>query len=335
MKSTAILMTAVLLMGLILSMGFTLADRGEKNREGKGMTGNVIAQAHADQKAISMKDIGNDDDLEDEFDVEDANKEIDDSVEREARESTFAQVSIGQGWATSSEEGFFARIFWVEKTFVNAGTSVNNVNITNETNSFANRTGYTLRGYNNSWSAITLTSAFNVSDGVYNQSIPLTDLKVSSVGVLSNATSQEWGNISVSYKYTNTGTTSGVTKAIGTLKIGSDLYKLTLDSSTEDSMVFDVRSEKGKVNGTLTLDSETSLLGFTVWSGTLDFDSGKSYDINLATKNSKVKGSKEVKAEIKSADKESGLKGNLNAAERGQGKKLGLFERIKAFFRGE
>jgi len=263
MKSTAILMTAVLLMGLILSMGFTLADseRGEKNREGKGITGNVIARANADQKAISMKDIGHDDDLEDEFDVEDANKEIDDSVEREARESTFAQVSIGQGWATSSEEGFFARIFWVEKTFVNEGT-----NASNQTNSTpANET----------------------------------------------------------------------TKAIGTLKIGSDLYRLTLDSQTNDSMVFDVMSEKGKINGTLELEAGTSLLGFTVWSGTLDLESGKSYDINLATKNSKVKGSKEVKAEIKSADKESGLKGNLNAETRGEGKKLGLFERIKAFFRGE
>ena len=100
-------------------------------------------------------------------------------------------------------------------------------------------------------------------------------------------------------------------------------------------MVFDVMANKGKINGTLTLDSGTSLLGFTVWSGTLDLESGKSYDINLATKNSKVKGSKEVKAEIKSADKESGLKGNLNAETRGEGKKLGLFERIKAFLRGE
>ena len=345
MKSTAILMTAILLIGLFLPMVFISADKDshdeerENGHEGK-ITGNVIAKAKTDQRAVSFDEVEHDDDLDDEFDVKDASEEIDDSVDRKARESTFAQVSIGQGWAISSggnnttSEGNFARIFWVEKTFVNVTTLVNNLNITNETNSFANSTGYTLSGYNNSWSAITLTSAFNVSAGVYNQPILLANLTVSSVGVLSNATSQEWGNISVSYTYTNTGTTSEATKAIGALKIGSDLYRLTLNSQTNDSIMFDVVSEKGKVNGTLELEADLSLAGFTVWSGTLDLDSGKSYDINVATKNSKVKGSAEVRKEIKNQDKQPGLKGNLNAETRGEGKKFGLFARIRAFFSG-
>lgn len=332
MRSKTIVIAAIFMAVLVLSIGFSAFVSAKPS-----------AKVKHEKKAVSLEAVGEEAEINGEFDLKKASSEIDKSVSKKAKETTFAQVSIGQGWAVSSSgtginttsEGQFARIFWVEKTFVNGTTLVNNLNITNETNSFANSTGYTLSGYNNSWSAITLTSAFNVSDGVYNQSIPLADLTVSSVGVLSNATSQEWGNISVSYKYTNTGTTSEATKAIGALKIGSDLYRLTLNSQTGDTIVFDVVFNKGNVTGTLELEAETSLPGFTVWSGTLKLDSGKSYDINVATKNSKIKSSAEARKEIKNQDRQLDFKGNLNAAEKGQGKKLGLFARIKAFFRGE
>jgi len=265
MKNTAIVMTAVLMMGLVLSMGFSSAISANAN---------VIAKAKTGQTSVSLNDIENEAGLEAEFDIKKANRDIDSSVERDARESTFAQVSIGQGWAISSgnnttnttSEGSFVRIFWVEKNFVNEGTNA------------------------------------------------------------SNQTSQTSAN--------------ETTKLMGTLKMERDLYKLTLDSQTDDSIIFDVSSEKGNVDGTLKLRAGTSLLGFTVWSGTLDLDSGKSYNINVATKNSKVKGSVDEGGAIRETnsgedENRSGLQGNLNAETRGEGKKLGLFSRIRAFFRGE
>ena len=256
MKNIAVTLMTVLLIGLFLSMGFTSAV---------SMNANAVAKAKASQKSVSLADAENEAELEDNFDTNEASEEIDDSVAEHAKESTFAQVSIGQGWATSSgnettSEGNFVRIFWVEKTFVaSENESTNETNQTNEA-----------------------TETF----------------------------------------------------ARGTLKVGSDLYKLVLDSQTNDSMVFDVNKETSDVNGTLVLEAETSLLGFTVWTGDLDLDSGKSYDLHVATKNSKVKGSVETSIDDDSG-KQPGLKGNLNAAERGQGKKLGLLARIKAWFGGE
>lgn len=71
----------------------------------------------------------------------------------------------------------------------------------------ANRTGYTLSGFNTSWSAITLTSVRNSSDdgagnGGWNITVATTNITVSSLGVLNNATAGfEYGNISVNYTY--------------------------------------------------------------------------------------------------------------------------------------
>ena len=268
MKSTAIAMAAILMVGLVLSLGFTSADSWKVSSEGKGINANV-AKVKTGERSVSIGDVDDDEDSDNDFDIRKANKEIDDEVGVEARESTFAKVSIGNGWAISSggnnttSEGSFARIFWVEKTFVISGTSTNATNETNQTN------------------------------------------------------------------------TTETTEARGTLKIGSDLYKLVLDSKTEDTMTFNVVSEKGKVNGTLELEADISLVGFTVWSGTLDIDSGTDYEIHAATKNSKVKGSVEAGGENEDEDKQPGLKGNLNAETRGEGKKIGLFARIAAFFRGE
>ena len=269
MKSTAIAMAAILMMGLVLSLGFTSADSWKASSEGKGINANVIAKVKTGERSVSISDVEDNEDSDNDFNIQKANEEIDDEVEVEARESTFAQVSIGNGWAISSggnnttSEGSFARIFWVEKTFVTSDTYANATNETNQTN------------------------------------------------------------------------TTETTEARGTLKIGSNLYKLVLDSQAEDTMTFNVVSEKRKVNGTLELEADISLVGFTVWSGTLNMNSGTDYEIHAATKNSKVKGSVEAGEENEDKDKQPGLKGNLNAETRGEGKKIGLFARIATFFRGE
>ncbi len=257
MKPT-IAAAAILLVGIYLMAGFASAIN---------MNANAIARAKVGDRSVSLDEAQHDfdDETSADFNVKEQNNEIDSSVSASAKESTFAQVSLGQGWAisngnSSNSSGSFIRLFWVEKTFVNnAGTNSTG----NETNS-------------------------------------------------TNQTSTE------------------TTKAVGALKIGSDMYKLTLSSQTDSSMTFDVVSHKDNVTGTLTLNSEVSLLGFTVWTGTLNLDNGPSYSIHVATQNSKVKGSSE------SSDNESmpGLKGNLNAETRGEGKKLGLFERIRTWFRG-
>ncbi|MEK7548930.1 MAG: hypothetical protein AAB496_00330, partial [Patescibacteria group bacterium] len=106
-----------------------------------------------------------------------------------------------------------------------------------------------------------------------------------------------------------------------------------------NAMVFSATSEKDKTTGTLTLNMGKSLVGFTVWSGTLVLDSGKSYDINVATKNSKVKGINQSDNKGNEADKkENKTKASDNKSSNGQanansqGKKAGLFEKMKGWF---
>ena len=345
MKNAAIVMVAVLMMGLLLTMGFATAKSINANS----------AKAKAGQKAVSIDDV--EDDLEDgdEFDVKRASSEIDRSIDREARESTFAQVSIGQGWAiltsdgsntsnTSSNTGNFARIFWVEKTFVNT-TEIQTVLGTGVVD-FVDVEGgcWRISADGKNFEPKNLSNDFR-QDGLlvnFEGTIRKDMAGTCQVGTLveltsiANASNGTEESVIITKNRTDSTET---TKAIGALKIGSDLYRLTLDSQTNDSIVFDVVTEKGKVNGTLELEADVSLAGFTVWSGNLDLDSGKSYDIHVATKNSKLKGTDRAEIDEDNGDedeeKQPGLQGNLNAAERGQGKKLGLWERIRAFFRGE
>ena len=114
------------------------------------------------------------------------------------------------------------------------------------------------------------------------------------------------------------------------------MYKLNLTSETANAMVFSVTNEKDKTTGTLTLNMGKSLVGFTVWSGTLVLDSGKSYDINVATKNSKVKG---IGSDAgmgnqfgKDKDKDKDKVSDSDAKTNGQGKKAGLFEKMRGWF---
>ena len=74
----------------------------------------------------------------------------------------------------------------------------------------ANLTGYLLSGYNTTWSSITLTDLLNSTDGSgapdgeWNFSITTGNGTISSVGVLTNATTLfEFDNVSASYTYSH------------------------------------------------------------------------------------------------------------------------------------
>lgn len=190
--------------------------------------------------------------------LRDAISDIDSSVDVKARQSAFTSVSTGTGWASSTDTGFFAKIFWVEKSFVESDSSAN--------------------------------ATANVSE---------------------------------------------TTKARGLLKLNSEsMYKLVLVSESDNSMVFNVTNGGNRKVGTLELVAEKELQTFTVWEGTLKFDSGKEYAIDIATIERKAKGEVKEEIELKEFDgkefKETGLE---NAIERGEGKKLGLWARLKASLR--
>ncbi len=68
-----------------------------------------------------------------------------------------------------------------------------------------NLTDYTLIGFNTSWSGITITELLNSTNGGidadWNFTLAITDATISSLGVMTNATSTEYDNVSVSYTY--------------------------------------------------------------------------------------------------------------------------------------
>ena len=86
---------------------------------------------------------------------------------------------------------------------VGFGNDSNTITVTNETLAFANVTGYTLSGFNSSWSSITPSEVFEVQDGLYNVTVPTANVSASSVGILTNGTDQLYANISISYTYVN------------------------------------------------------------------------------------------------------------------------------------
>ena len=90
-----------------------------------------------------------------------------------------------------------------DTTFTDTG-----ITIVNETEAHANTTGYTLNGASDTGAvSFTVTEVLNATDngsGNYNLTIPLTNVTVSSVGVLTNATVIVYSNVSVSYTYSRT-----------------------------------------------------------------------------------------------------------------------------------
>ena len=251
--------------------GLNMNGNSNENVHANQMTGiNSFALARTNGQVGSVEDFnGEQNDSFNSSSVMDASNEIDNSVSNNARETTFAQASLGQGWAITSDStnstnssGYFAEIVWVEKTFA---LPVQN-NQTNDTNQST--------------------------------------------------------------------TANSTTIVAGALKIGNSLYKLNLTSETSTEMVFDAMSRKGNVTGTLTLDQTTSLLGFSVWSGTLTLNSGQSYHLDLATKNSKIKSFSKPVGENEDNGSNASVNGNVDVSSPGQGRALGLFERIRSWFRG-
>lgn len=339
MKNIGIALAAILMIALVATMGFATA---KSVNSGQGSVNSNRGKAA--QKALSIDDIEKQSGIEDlnGFDVKKASSELDRSVAREAREATFAQVSIGQGWATSGDEGDFARLFWVEKTFVNVSEK-DSVEIElsteepNETVSFDDA-DYLVELVSFTDENATIKILDNTATIFEDESAVVSGLNVT-------VTDIEDDKVTFQLFLQEQTPATEITKAMGALKIGSDLYRLTLDTEASDSdtLVFDVVLNKGNVTGTLTLNSDLSLVGFTVWSGSLNLDNGKTWDINAATKNSRLKGYEAAKIKTRDREKKNetqdektpGSQGNLNAAERGQGQKIGLWARIRAFFRGE
>jgi len=70
--------------------------------------------------------------------------------------------------------------------------------VTNETGAYINNTGYTLSGYNTTWSSITVTGVWNYTDGFV---ITSDNYSLSSVGVLTNATTDTFNPVNLSYTY--------------------------------------------------------------------------------------------------------------------------------------
>jgi len=97
------------------------------------------------------------------------------------------------------------------------------VTVTNETGAYINITGYTLSGYNSTWSSVSASAVWaNVSGTVY--LVPSANYTLSSVGVLTNATNvpnaTEYNDANVSYTYLITIDDGTVSSIIGNVSSG-------------------------------------------------------------------------------------------------------------------
>ena len=97
------------------------------------------------------------------------------------------------------------------------------VTVTNESGAYVNVTGYTLSGYNSTWSSISATAVWvNVSGTAY--LIPSANYTLSSVGVLTNATevwnATEYDDAEVSYTYLITLDSGSVSSIVGNISSG-------------------------------------------------------------------------------------------------------------------
>ena len=99
--------------------------------------------------------------------------------------------------------------------------------VTNETGAFLNITGYTLSGYNSSWSAITLTALWNETTD-YN--ILIGNGTISNVGVLTNASISDFStnnygvNVSYTYTYTYTEDRGRMDSIVGNVSEGIETF---------------------------------------------------------------------------------------------------------------
>jgi len=102
------------------------------------------------------------------------------------------------------------------------------ITITNETGAYVNISGYTLSGYNSTWSSMSVDAVWaNAIPGAGVGTpylIPSANYTLSSVGVLTNATqvdnSTEYDNANVSYNYLFSIDSGTVTSIIGNISAG-------------------------------------------------------------------------------------------------------------------
>lgn len=109
-------------------------------------------------------------------------------------------LSSGQASGTYTSEVFDANTSLQWNTIVWQGGAPNSTDnpVTNESG-WINSTGYTLSGFDSSWSGITLTTLYDATD---NSMIGLGNATVNSLsGVVTNATTNEWNNVLISYDY--------------------------------------------------------------------------------------------------------------------------------------
>lgn len=70
----------------------------------------------------------------------------------------------------------------------------------------------------------------------------------------------------------------------GLIKIsGDNAYRLRSHGYGENSATFDIIDDDGNAQGTLILIKRTSFSAFSVWEGSVELDSGQSYDLEVAT----------------------------------------------------
>ncbi|MDP3966262.1 MAG: hypothetical protein Q8Q04_01895 [archaeon] len=124
--------------------------------------------------------------------------------------------------------------------------------------------------------------------------------------------------------------------AKGKLKIGTNpTMGLTLTSKNDGKITFDVNMEgKNKVEGILELSEMASLTGFSIWKGTLKLDSGESYELTFATKNSEVKEGKKVESgnEDVEAEGDADLETEASAKNGKSGSEGNFWSKVKVFF---
>ena len=93
--------------------------------------------------------------------------------------------------------------------------------VNNETGAYINITGYTLSGYNSTWSSITMTAVWNETTDVLLGSGNYT---VSSVGVLTNASTSDYSTnnygVNVSYTYIFAIDSGTISSIIGNVSSG-------------------------------------------------------------------------------------------------------------------
>jgi hypothetical protein len=130
-RNLAVLLSLVLIVGIVSSAGFALADNGKNgnqkgNSNGHAITAKEIA-AEINSDNSNLAAIHNENSINQDLNV------LDQTASNQNLQATsFADVFHGTGWATDSSTGYFVSIMFVDKTF----TSTNSTNSTSTNETF-------------------------------------------------------------------------------------------------------------------------------------------------------------------------------------------------------